>query len=503
VAGTGPGLACAGLYAIGASWLSGLEHAFTVEDARTLARLMLITLVAALVALVGGRLRGALRRERALREEAEREASARRRAEGGLRQAHERLSALQGLTAALSAARTSHEVSAAIFAQALPLVGARAGSISFQEGDRLALRFSEAFADDARRDYAEVPMDAPLPTTEAARSGRGIWLGTAAEIERRYPHLAPSQARWGDRAWACLPLRIEGEPPGVLGLTFREERTFDAFERAYIASVAQLCADALARARRYEAEQEARARAEAAEEAARRAVALQDQVLAVVGHDLRTPLSAVTMAVGLARRLARDERASAALDRIARSARRMNDIIRDLLDAARARQGIGMAVSRVEASAEEVCAQAVSELSQIHPERRIRFSARGDLRLSADPSRLLQAVSNLVGNALQHGAEDSDVSVEAAGDADAVVIRVTNRGAPIPDALMPRIFEPFRRGGDGAAAEGSLGLGLFIVREIARAHGGSVSVSSDDAAGTTFELRVPRAGDGAAHAPAS
>jgi signal transduction histidine kinase len=277
----------------------------------------------------------------------------------------------------------------------------------------------------------------------------------------------------------------------VLALSFREERAFEAVERAFVASIAQLCAQAFSRARRHEAEQEARRRAEAAEEAARRAAALQDQVLAVVGHDLRTPLSAIVMAAGVAQqRAAADEGLAAPLARISRSARRMNEIIRDLLDVARARQGIGLTLTHRPVSAGDICAQAVAELEQIHPDRLVRLSASGDLRLEADASRLLQAISNLVGNALQHGSPEREVAVHASGDADAITVRVRNGGSPIPAEALAELFEPFRRGGNAEGSD-SLGLGLFIVREIARAHGGAVTVASDEG-GTTFELRLPR-----------
>ncbi len=489
VAGTFPGLACVAAYTLAASWIFiAPRGSLAIVDARALVRLVIIAGTAALVAVVGGRLRLALRRERRLRESSQREIAARTRAEEAFREAHERLAAVQGLTAALSAARSSNEVATAVFRQGLPLVRARAGAVCFQSGEKLAVTFS----DDARRDYGTSPLDAPLPTTETARTGRGVWLGSAAEIDGRYPHLAKVRERWGDRAWACTPLRLEGEPLGVLGLAFREEHAFDPSERAFIASLAQLCADAFARARRHDAEHAARARAEAAEETARRAATLQDQVLAVVGHDLRTPLASITMAVAMAkRRCPPDDRLSASLDRIARSGRRMNEIIRDLLDVARARQGIGITLTHRPISADEICEQAIAELQHVHPGRSVRLCASGELRLEGDRSRLLQAVSNLVGNALQHGARDAQVSVEATGDTEGIVIRVRNGGAPIADALLEEIFEPFRRGDGAGEASGSLGLGLFVVREIAHAHGGSVSVSSDTT-GTTFELRIPR-----------
>jgi signal transduction histidine kinase len=497
--GAGPGLACVAVYTVTAAWLF-LEPTGELSNARPAAvyRLALFAAAAVLVAALSGRLRTALRRERALREEAEREVAARAGAEAALRQTTERLAAVQGLTAALSAARTTDEIAAAVFRGALPLLGARAGSICVRTGpDELALLHSEGFAGDARRDYAVVPLSAPLPTADAARTGRAIWLGTAADIERAYPRLAEPRRRWGDAAWACVPMTAHGRTFGVLGLSYREERSFPDAERAFVASIAHVCAQAFARADLFDAERAARARAEAAEEEARRASAFQEQVLGVVGHDLRTPLSAILMATAAAQRAAVDERQSSALERIARSAARMSVIIRDLLDVSRARQGLGMTVSRQPISVAETCAHAVAELEAVHPGRHIRVVSDGEPRADADPSRLLQAVSNLVANALQHGARDDEVVVEVAGTATDAVVRVHNSGAPIPPEVLPAIFDPFRRAADGASSEGSVGLGLFIVREIARAHGGDVTVESTEDAGTTFTLSFPRA----AHEP--
>jgi signal transduction histidine kinase len=495
--GFGPGLACVAVHAVGATWFLAEPYgSLAVDDPRTALRLALVALNATIVAVLGARLRIALQREQRLRAEAEGEAAARTVAEQALREAHERLSALQALTAELSGARSSDEIVAALFRLGLPLLGARAGTVSFRSGESaLAMRLGGPGAEGGE-EPALVPLEAHLPAAVVARTGRALWLGTPGDVEARFPALAGAMARAGLRACACVPLWLEGEPAAVLDVSFADARPFDLRERALVASVAQLCAQALSRARRHEAEEQARARAEAAEEEARRVAAFQDQVLAVVGHDLRTPLSAITMAVGLARQRAAagDDRTASALERIARSARRMHEIIRDLLDLARARQGLGLAVAPAPVSAREVCAQAVAELQQVFPDRAIRLSAPDEARISADGSRLHQAVSNLVGNALQHGEPETAVTVDVAADGDGVTIRVANRGEPIAEERLAAIFEPFRRGDSARAGDGeSLGLGLFIVREIARAHGGSVTVASDAATGTVFELTLPRA----------
>jgi signal transduction histidine kinase len=510
VGGTGPGVACVAAYAAGAAWLF-------VEPRGTLAiatgpaayRLVLFTLSALLVAALSGRLRTALRRERALREQAEREVRARSAAERAQRQASARLEGLQALTAALSAARATGDVAAAFFASALSLVGARLGWVCLRRGDgELAVAHGGTALPTQSTPAFEIgPLGDGGPAAEAIRTGRAVWLGSPDALEERYPRTAAARDRWraAEGARAFVPMQLEGIVAGVLGFSWPEPRDLDHEERAFVESVAELCAQAFARAGLFEAEQAARRRAQDAEEAARRAVALQDQLLGVVGHDLRTPLSAIVLGTNVARQLAVDARQRAALDRTQRSAARMTALIGDLLDLSRARQGLGMTVSRRPLTVAELCLQAISELEQVHPGRTVRLVTRGEQRAQADPSRLLQAVSNLVANALRHGAADGDVTVEAIGDAATATIRVHNRGDPIPPAEVAGIFEPFGRGRGGTPRADSVGLGLFIVAAIARAHGGTISVESCEDAGTTFTLAFPRglpAGDEAHEAPA-
>jgi signal transduction histidine kinase len=136
--------------------------------------------------------------------------------------------------------------------------------------------------------------------------------------------------------------------------------------------------------------------------------------------------------------------------------------------------------------------RAVAELAAVHPAREIRLAAPDAVPVAADPDRLGQVLSNLVGNALQHSPPDARVSVEVDEIAGAVEIDVHNEGPPIRAELLGEIFEPFRRGGAGEG--GSLGLGLFIVREVVRAHGGEVTVRSTAGSGTTFTVRLPASG---------
>jgi hypothetical protein len=221
----------------------------------------------------------------------------------------------------------------------------------------------------------------------------------------------------------------------------------------------------------------------------------REQLLAILGHDLRTPIHAILMAaerMSRAKDLEAHHLASAA--RIAGSARRMGRLVGDLLDLTRARLGAGLPIARAPADLEVVCRQVLGEIEASHPGRMVRFASSGDLRGQWDEDRLAQVVSNLVANALHHGDAATPVVVSATAQDDWIAIGVHNDGLAIPPALLGRIFEPLVHA-DGEAharSAGSLGLGLFIVREIATAHAGEVTVTSSDTEGTTFTVRLPR-----------
>jgi signal transduction histidine kinase len=489
--GTGPALTCAAATTIGAAWLMP-PAALSVNAPRDLYRLLGLLLAGVLVAAVTGRLHRATARERALREGAERDATARARAEQVAVVSQERTRSLQALTAALSAARTRDDVARELFELGLPTVGAHAAGIWYRAGlDRVVLQAWSGLDSGLAAELRDVSLDQPVPIAAAVRTGHPAWLGSPEALEAAFPGLAILPDRTTSRAWAAVPLLVDGAALGALAVSFPEPRRFDAREREAVLALASVCAQAYERARLFEAERAARRRAEAAEEVSRRATQLQEQLLAVVGHDLRTPLSAILMsATSLRRHGALDARQALAVERIIRSTARMAELLRDLLDLVRIRQGMGLGVSPRPLAAGDVCRQAIAELQEVNPGRAVRLEVAGEPQLEADQGRLLQAVSNLIGNALQHGAADGEVRVRVESAGDEVRIAVTNRGPAIPAPLAAELFAPFRRGsGPGG---GGLGLGLYIAREIARAHGGTIDLRSTDADGTTFTLRLPR-----------
>jgi signal transduction histidine kinase len=223
--------------------------------------------------------------------------------------------------------------------------------------------------------------------------------------------------------------------------------------------------------------------------------------LAILGHDLRNPLNAIGMSAQvLAMADGLDAETAAVARQVSTSAAAMGRMVADLLDFTGTGLGGAMPLSPAAADLGRVCGEVVDETRAAHPGRAVRFAARGDLTGEWDAARLRQVVSNLLGNAVQHAAADAGpIDVSAEEDGPGVRVAVRNGGPPIPADALPTIFDPLVRAdapGPGGRARprrpGSLGLGLYIAREVAAAHGGTIGVESSAEAGTTFTVRLPR-----------
>jgi signal transduction histidine kinase len=216
--------------------------------------------------------------------------------------------------------------------------------------------------------------------------------------------------------------------------------------------------------------------------------------LGVLSHELRTPLATIVASAHtlvLAQRLQRP--VPEAADRVLRASKRIQSLLDDLLDFVRSGLGEGMRVSRLPLDLGKVCDRVVGELQSVYPDRQITLACHGELDCSCDEQRVAQALSNLVGNAVKYGKANEPVGVVVSGEDDGeMVISVLNRGAVISAATRDSLFEPLVRGGDGDHAGVNLGLGLYIVKEIALAHGGSVTVDSSAEHGTAFRIHLPR-----------
>jgi sigma-B regulation protein RsbU (phosphoserine phosphatase) len=215
----------------------------------------------------------------------------------------------------------------------------------------------------------------------------------------------------------------------------------------------------------------------------------REQFVAILGHDLRNPLASIAGGLNILSREPQSDKARRVLMMMSKSTERMSGLIQDMLDLTRCRAGQGIAIDPKPTDLRAVLEQVVQELQTAHPGRDIQSSLQIANEVHCDGGRISQLVSNLLGNALTHGAPDRPVKVVGAAGENEIVITVANEGEPIPEHVRDHLFEPFFRATSSSEKQG-LGLGLFISSEIARSHGGSLEVQSDEKQ-TAFVFRMP------------
>jgi signal transduction histidine kinase len=347
---------------------------------------------------------------------------------------------------------------------------------------RLAGRFAAAERDVVERiapevatlraEHDEVLARADGGDLAGARALRGELRGTEA-LERAMVSLDLLELHVG---------RLADERQGAWARSVRSSNA------VFLLAHAALLVLILLAARRVREEIRAREENEAAHE---RALAVQRRLMAIVSHDLRNPLTGV-LAAGWSLSRAELPREQAVLARrIMVAGRRMERLIRDLLDWSRFQGGAGIPVTVCEADLHDVCRRIADE----HADRqaaRIQLTRAGDTRAIFDPDRMEQVVANLLGNALKYAPPETAVHVRAVGEEDEVRLEVRDEGPGLPPEVRSELFAPFNRG-RGAVDETSLGLGLFIVRTLAEAQGATVEVESAPGRGTSFVVKLRRA----------
>jgi signal transduction histidine kinase/PAS domain-containing protein len=427
------------------------------------------------------------------------DASDRVEAEAARLRAAARAERLQALTAALSVAATPDEVAAAVLEHAASVFGAVGIVIArlSDDGSQLALMRAGRMPDDIRDDWQQFPLEAPVPLADAARRGEPIFLESREAWRARYPAMLPLLDATGHHANAVAPLIVRGHVLGVLGAAFDAPRAFDEQDRALALTVAQQCAQALERARLFEAERSARADAEAANRA-------KGEFLAAMSHELRTPLNAIAgyvqlLDMGLHGPVTESQRA--ALGRIELAQRHLLRHVNDVLNFARLQAG------RLEYTLAPVAlAEVLAELEPlIGPQLRTKaltytVDVPGDCVVRADREKLMQVLLNLLSNAAKFTPAGGRVTVDWARRGDGtdsratVFLRVTDTGVGIPRDKYDAVFEPFVQvDATPAGRTGGSGLGLAISRELARGMGGDLRVRSIVGMGTAFTIALPRA----------
>lgn len=219
--------------------------------------------------------------------------------------------------------------------------------------------------------------------------------------------------------------------------------------------------------------------------------------LAILSYDLRNPLNSIRMAVEIvSRTIPEDQGAAKALSMIERNAETITRLTNDLIDFASTGLGSAMPLTPSPFDLEKLGRNVFEEFCFAYPQRTLRFHSDGDLTGEWDAARLRQVISNLVGNALQHGAPEGPVELAIASEASTVVLSVRNEGPPVPSEMLTRVFDPLMRLATSESAaqrvSGSIGLGLYIAREVVVAHGGTIAATSTAEEGTTFTVRLPR-----------
>ena len=225
------------------------------------------------------------------------------------------------------------------------------------------------------------------------------------------------------------------------------------------------------------------------------ALRINEMFMAVLSHDLRTPLQSIVAAASVLKRQPSPDKTALMADRVLGASQRMGHMIEDLLDVTRIRQAGGLALQLGPAHMQTLVQRTLDEVATSHPERPIDSTLAGDLAGTWDAERLCQVITNLVGNALHHGSADHPVRIAVDGTRPEEVSITVSNGGTIPAGLLPHLFDPFRGGEREPGRHQGLGLGLFIAHQIVRAHHGTIEARSHNDV-TSFRVTLPR------HAPA-
>ncbi|ATB28144.1 sensor histidine kinase [Melittangium boletus] len=405
-----------------------------------------------------------------------------------------RLVALAGLSRALAESRLSLE---SILDTTCRQLAERVGDVCTlrlvsEDGQSLEVRAVYARDPDVEARTRELLRAQPRPVNEGLSaqvlsSGTPVLLSPLTEesVERLLQPLPADYQEYLRRlrpsCLAVLPIRAPGRSLGLLMLYRFTPPLYSEDDLILFREIADRTALAIENAELFQR--------------ARDAVRIREDLVAVVSHDLRNPISAISMSAAalLKKSPGLEVWQEKSVRRIASAADRALRMIRDLLDSTQARVG-DISVEPKPLDFHELARHVVEEVQLAHPERRIIFQAEGEAQGAWDADRIAQVITNLVGNAVQHSPPASPVRVDSRGVDGEVRLSIHNEGVPIPEEELPSLFEPFRRGRRAGGGSGSVGLGLFITRRIVEAHGGSIEVRSREGEGTTFTVRLPRTG---------
>ncbi len=433
------------------------------------------------------RLRAEENERRLIGEQAARQAA--QEGEQRVRASEERLARLQRVTAALSKAASPEDVAGALLRECADAMGAKATAMYLlaSNGQSLELFAQNGHPEDTAEQYRAIRLEARTPLTDVGRERRPAFYESFDDCADHYPGLRDAIRAGNLQASAALPLVAHGDLLGVLGVRFTERRAFDPSERTLLLTIADVCAQAIDRARLFAAETAARATAESASRA-------KDEFLAMLGHELRNPLAPISTALQLMK-LKGDNGSQRERDVIERQVSHLSTLVDDLLDVSRVARGL-ISLSRTRIEVSEILSKAIEMASPLLEQRSQQLvvtAPKNGLLIDADPVRMAQVVSNLLTNAAKYTPPGRHVWLSADLQGKEAIIRVRDDGDGIGPDLLPHVFDLFVQGPRTIArSEGGLGLGLALVKNLVALHGGTVSVKSDGVGrGSEFVVRVP------------
>ena len=405
--------------------------------------------------------------------------------------ARERVTRLQQVTSGLARATTPQDVARVVLEEGMPALGVIRCVIHVVTADAdLELLGASGYDETDKAKMERLPLGMATPSREAILTGEPQWIGSAAELEARFPQRFEQVRHLRTSNIASIPLAAGGPPIGVLSIEFADaERVVDDDDRTFALALARQAAQALERARLFRSAHEATTRAEEASRA-------KDEFLSVLSHELRTPLNAIH---GWAHLIATQRETDPTIvergiDVIQRSVASQVTLVDDMLDMARIIRG-KLRLALLDVDIATVIDAAIESVAPTAAAKGVTVECHvaRDLMILGDFDRLQQVVWNLLSNAIKFTPRGGKVTVDVTRGADAITLRVTDTGQGLSAGDIPYVFDRFRQvDSTSTRAKGGLGLGLAIVRHLVEAHAGHVRASSAGIdLGATFEVELP------------
>ncbi len=412
------------------------------------------------------------------------------RARDEARELNARVTRLQRITAALSEAVTAQQVEEIMVKQSVAAFGAEGGMLGLldESGATIEIARGWGYSSEEMTPWQHLPLSTQVPMADAVRTGQPVWNESLKEIRDKCREAGLS-SRDENESFTAVPLIAKGRTIGAIVLGFKEPHEFDANDQALALSLGQQCAQALERASLYESERRAR-------ETAEEAIHHRDEFIAIASHELKTPLTTIK---GYSELLVQRGKESELTEQHLRMARsilqqsgRLEKMISLLLDISRLEKG-QLALEWQQVDLNKLIRSVIDELEPTLRQHRLELASYdGELFVTGDELRLEQVLQNLVQNAIKYSPLGGLIRVELRKEDRMACISVSDQGIGIPKEEMQRLFTRCYRASNATTFHISgFGVGLYVVREIVRLHGGDISVESQETQGTTFAIRLP------------